>query len=133
MFPLREPERLPLEALANGESDGVIGRVADIVTAGVKLIHYTGRRTFPLSRASSRAGATIGDRGDRLGDRRGRIRTAPRPLELAWVRDIRDQCLAPASRSTSSSGTRKKAAGRFLDGRLWSEMPVVAAARRMAL
>jgi protein gp37 len=48
-----------------------------------------------------------------------------RPMEPAWARTIRDQCV------TSNvpfffkqwGGVNKKSAGRLLDGRLWNEMP----------
>lgn len=48
-----------------------------------------------------------------------------RPLEAAWVRDIRDQCTAAgvAFFFKQWGGTRKKKTGRELDGRTWDFMP----------
>ena len=49
----------------------------------------------------------------------------PRPLDEAWVVDIRDQCL----RATVPfffkqwGGMNKKKAGRSLQGRTWEQMP----------
>jgi len=49
-----------------------------------------------------------------------------RPIDPAWVRDLRDQC----RRNTVAfffkqwGGTNKKRTGRELDGRTWDEMPV---------
>jgi protein gp37 len=48
-----------------------------------------------------------------------------RPLDQAWVTEVRDQCL----RATVPfffkqwGGTNKKKAGRALEGRTWDEMP----------
>jgi protein gp37 len=49
-----------------------------------------------------------------------------RPPQPDWVRDLRDQCLAADVPFFFKQwgGTRKKAAGRELDGRVWGEMPV---------
>lgn len=49
-----------------------------------------------------------------------------RAVDPAWVRDIRDQCLrAEVPFFFKQWGTsRKKQAGRILDGRTWDEMPV---------
>jgi len=48
-----------------------------------------------------------------------------RPMERAWVVDIRDQCLAAAIPFFFKQwgGTNKKKAGRLLDRRTWDEMP----------
>jgi protein gp37 len=48
-----------------------------------------------------------------------------RPLDRAWVVDIRDQCLANGVPFFFKQwgGTRKKKSGRELDGRTWDEMP----------
>jgi protein gp37 len=48
-----------------------------------------------------------------------------RPIEIEWVRDIRDQCLdAGASFFFKQwGGLNKKKAGRILDGRTWDDMP----------
>lgn len=53
-----------------------------------------------------------------------------RPLDEAWVTDLRDQCQqAKVSFFFKQWGGRnKKAAGRLLDGRTWDEMPAVQAA-----
>lgn len=49
----------------------------------------------------------------------------PRPVEEAWVTEIRDQCLRAnvAFFFKQWGGRNKKAAGRTLEGRTWSEMP----------
>jgi protein gp37 len=51
-----------------------------------------------------------------------------RPLEPAWVSDIRDQCLVANVPFFFKQwgGVRKKAAGRVLDGRTWDQMPTMA-------
>jgi len=48
-----------------------------------------------------------------------------RPLEGAWVTDIRDQCLRAGVPFFFKQwgGTNKKKAGRVLEGRTWDEMP----------
>ena len=48
-----------------------------------------------------------------------------RPPQPDWVRDIRDQCLAAGVPFFFKQwgGTRKKVAGRELDGLVWEEMP----------
>lgn len=55
-----------------------------------------------------------------------------RPMELSWVRGIRDEC---ASAGTAFffkqwGGRTPKALGRELDGRYWEDMPASQAARR---
>jgi protein gp37 len=49
-----------------------------------------------------------------------------RPLEQAWVTEIRDQCLRAGVPFFFKQwgGTNKKKAGRVLEGRTWDEMPV---------
>ncbi len=49
-----------------------------------------------------------------------------RPMEPAWVRSIRDQCLAAekAFFFKQWGGPNKKRTGRQLDGRTWDEMPL---------
>lgn len=49
-----------------------------------------------------------------------------RPLEEAWVTDIRDQCQAQRIPFFFKQwgGPKKKAKGRLLEGRTWSEMPL---------
>ena len=49
-----------------------------------------------------------------------------RPMKRAWVRSIRDQCIAEgvAFHFKQWGGTNKKATGRVLDGRAWDEWPV---------
>lgn len=51
-----------------------------------------------------------------------------RPMEVAWVRSIRDQCeLADvAFHFKQWGGVNKKKTGRELDGRTWDDFPVVA-------
>ncbi|MBN1876923.1 MAG: phage Gp37/Gp68 family protein [Anaerolineae bacterium] len=51
-----------------------------------------------------------------------------RPLVRAWVTDIRDQCVAAQIPFFFKQwgGTRKKKAGRLLEGRVWNEMPRLA-------
>ncbi|WP_405717485.1 phage Gp37/Gp68 family protein [Streptomyces sp. NBC_01537] len=53
---------------------------------------------------------------------------AHRPLDLAWVRDIRDRCvdLQVALFFKQVGGLTPKAAGRLLDGRTWDEYPATA-------
>lgn len=48
-----------------------------------------------------------------------------RQMELQWVRQIRDRCIAydVPFFFKQWGGTRKKAMGRILDGRTWDEMP----------
>jgi protein gp37 len=48
-----------------------------------------------------------------------------RPMEEAWVRGVRDQCVSQgiAFFFKQWGGTRKKWAGRVLDGRTWDEFP----------
>lgn len=50
-----------------------------------------------------------------------------RPMDAAWVRDIRDQCQASgvAFFFKQWGGFRPKSGGRVLDGREWSEFPEV--------
>jgi protein gp37 len=49
----------------------------------------------------------------------------PRTIDPAWVRDIRDQCIAAKVPFFFKQwgGRNKKAAGRELDGREWSQLP----------
>ncbi len=51
-----------------------------------------------------------------------------RPMDRAWVTDIRDQCLAANIPFFFKQwgGTRKKKAGRKLEGRFWNQMPRLA-------
>lgn len=51
-----------------------------------------------------------------------------RPLQLNWVTEIRDQCLEAKVPFFFKQwgGTRKKKAGRLLEGRTWDEIPVKA-------
>jgi protein gp37 len=48
-----------------------------------------------------------------------------RPLDLGWVRDIRDRCVAQgvALFFKQVGGRTPKAGGRLLDGRTWDEFP----------
>jgi protein gp37 len=48
-----------------------------------------------------------------------------RPMDPAWVREIRDQCLEARVPFFFKQwgGTNKKKTGRLLDGRTWNEMP----------
>lgn len=54
-----------------------------------------------------------------------------RPMDPDWVRDIRDQCVAANVPFFFKQwgGTRKKKAGRELDGRTWEEMPLCIASQ----
>ena len=58
-----------------------------------------------------------------------------RPIDPAWVRDIRDQCRKARVPFFFKQwgGRTPKAGGRRLDGRLWDQMPLVPADRHMAL
>jgi protein gp37 len=53
-----------------------------------------------------------------------------RPMDPAWVCEIRDQCLDAGVPFFFKQwgGTRKKKAGRELEGRTWDEMPALALA-----
>ena len=46
-----------------------------------------------------------------------------RPMEIAWVRDIRDQCLRAGTAFFFKQwgGTNRKKTGRLLDGRTWDD------------
>jgi len=48
-----------------------------------------------------------------------------RPMDSAWVTEIRDQCLAARVPFFFKQwgGTNKKKAGKLLEGRIWNEMP----------
>jgi protein gp37 len=48
-----------------------------------------------------------------------------RPMDPAWVRSIRDQCIASNVKFFFKQwgGVRKHVTGRVLDGRTWDEMP----------
>jgi protein gp37 len=48
-----------------------------------------------------------------------------RPLELDWVRDVRDRCVALGIPLffKQVGGRTPKAGGRLLDGRTWDQMP----------
>lgn len=50
-----------------------------------------------------------------------------RPMDAAWVRDIRDQCLAAGVPFFFKQwgDPRKDRTGRMLDGQLWEEMPLL--------
>ena len=50
-----------------------------------------------------------------------------RPLEIGWVRDVRDRCrdAGVAFFFKQWGGRTPKAGGRLLDGRTWDEMPVI--------
>lgn len=49
----------------------------------------------------------------------------PRPMDPAWVTEIRDQCVAAGVPFFFKQwgGRNKKAAGRVLEGRTWDQMP----------
>jgi protein gp37 len=53
-----------------------------------------------------------------------------RPMEEAWVREVKDQCEAQhvAFFFKQWGGFRPKSGGRLLDGRTWDEMPMLKAA-----
>ena len=48
-----------------------------------------------------------------------------RPMQVEWVRSIRDQCVREkiAFHFKQWGGVNKKRAGRLLDGRIWNEWP----------
>ena len=50
-----------------------------------------------------------------------------RPIDKAWVIDIRDQCQQAAVPFFFKQwgGAKKKKAGRLLDGRTWDELPSI--------
>ena len=49
-----------------------------------------------------------------------------RPIEISWVRNIREQCLAQDVPFFFKQwgGINKKKAGKLLDGKIWNEMPI---------
>jgi protein gp37 len=53
-----------------------------------------------------------------------------RPMDPAWVRSVRDQCLGSnvAFHFKQWGGVNKKRTGRLLDGRTWDQFPSVAVA-----
>jgi protein gp37 len=53
-----------------------------------------------------------------------------RPMDTAWVFEIRDQCMQKGIPFFFKQwgGTRKKKSGRELEGRTWDEMPAVVSA-----
>ena len=55
----------------------------------------------------------------------GESGTRARPMDAAWVRRVRDQCVEAGVKFFFKQwgGRNKKAAGRELDGRTWGEMP----------
>jgi len=57
-----------------------------------------------------------------------------RPLDLGWVRDIRDRCirLGIPLFFKQVGGRRPKAGGRLLDGRTWDQFPAAQAGARLA-
>lgn len=57
-----------------------------------------------------------------------------RPMDGAWVLEIRDRCTAAGVPFFFKQwgGWPKKKAGRLLDGRTWDQMPVPRAAPRSA-
>ncbi len=52
-----------------------------------------------------------------------------RPMDIAWGRDLRDQCLTQGVKFFFKQwgGRTPKAGGRELDGRTWDDMPIPAA------
>jgi protein gp37 len=54
-----------------------------------------------------------------------------RPVQLNWVRDIRDRCIQPGIPFflKQVGGITPKAGGRQLDGRTWDEFPTGKAAK----
>lgn len=63
----------------------------------------------------------------------GESGNAHRPLDVEWVRDLRDRCTAAGVRFffKQHGGRTPKARGRDLDGRTWDEMPALRAAERV--
>ncbi len=49
-----------------------------------------------------------------------------RPIDIGWVRNIREQCLAQKVPFFFKQwgGTNKKKTGKLLDGKIWNEMPI---------
>lgn len=58
-----------------------------------------------------------------------------RPMDSAWVRDIRKQCLTAGIPFFFKQwgGRTPKAGGRRLDGRVWNEMPVIGPEAQLSL
>jgi protein gp37 len=57
-----------------------------------------------------------------------------RPMDTAWARELRDQCVASGVPFFFKQwgGRNKKKAGRMLDGRAWDEMPLSLSERNTA-
>jgi protein gp37 len=57
---------------------------------------------------------------------------AHRPLDMAWVREIRDRCTSSnvAFFFKQVGGPMPKSGGRQLDGRIWDQMPALAGSVR---
>ena len=57
-----------------------------------------------------------------------------RPMDPAWVTDLRDQCARAgvAFFFKQWGGVQKKRAGRLLDGRTWDELPGAASGAQLA-
>jgi protein gp37 len=57
-----------------------------------------------------------------------------RPLNMEWVRDLRDRCVSMRIPLffKQAGGATSKAGGRQLDGRTWDEFPLVCQGRRAA-
>jgi protein gp37 len=58
-----------------------------------------------------------------------------RRCDPAWVRDVRDRCVAEgvAYFHKQWGGRTPKAGGRMLDGRTWDELPVLSGSNQHAL
>jgi len=65
------------------------------------------------------------------GGESGRSAKTCRPMDLAWVRDIRDQCrqASVAFFHKQLGGWNKEKGGRLLDGLIWDSIPISPAAR----
>ena len=72
-----------------------------------------------------RAAVGVHERVERLRNAPGGGVVPARPIDEAWVTDIRDQCGAAgvAFFFKQWGGAQKKRTGRILEGRTWDEMP----------
>lgn len=94
----------------------LLGPIPHLPLQGIHWVIVGGESGGPLERALV---------GPRQAGRDGRIRLRPKPQSIAWVRSIRDQCLAARVPFFFKQwgGPTAKSGGRVLDGRTWNEVP----------
>lgn len=89
--------------------------------AGIHWVISGGESGWHMSDEAVRRARGLVRRGER-----GEPRWVPREDRIAWVRSLRDQCVAAgvAFWHKQWGGPRPESAGRLLDGRTWDELPV---------